>query len=62
METFIILASITAVCVIWSVFVVRRGARRTKVDPEAIKRTRLSGDGGGWLYNDNWPRRKNKKH
>lgn len=61
MEAFLIVALIALVALGSSVVFLRRAARGRKIDPEAIKRTRLSGDGGGWLYNDNWPGRRKKK-
>jgi hypothetical protein len=60
MDGFLFVIGTLAITILWIVIFVRRAAKRNKIDPKAIEATRFTGDGGGWLYNDQWPRRRKK--
>jgi hypothetical protein len=58
MEAFAVIVAIAAITLLGKVLYVRLAGRRHRPDPEAVKHVRLTGDGGGWLCDYDWPRRK----
>ena len=59
MEGFLFVVIVGGLALAGMAIFARHVARRNPVSKRAMRATRLSGDGGGWLYTFGWPKRRN---
>ena len=58
MKSLLFITVVLVAAVASMVWFAKRAARKFRANPKAIKSTRLTGYGGGRLYNEHWPGKK----